>query len=192
MKQPTLNSTLFQLRMAAHIMRRGGVIAYPTEAVFGLGCDPLNQAAVHRLLALKQRPVSKGLILIAAEFAQLQHYVVEPSPEQHLKLERSWPGAVTWLIPARPRTPPWLRGDHHTLAVRVTAHPVAAALCRLFGGPIVSTSANLSNRPPARSALAVRRCFHNQLNCIIHDEAGPNKNPTEIRNLTNGSLLRPA
>ena len=187
-----MNSTPFHLRMAAHIMRRGGVVAYPTEAVFGLGCDPLNKTAVHHLLALKQRPVSKGLILIAAEFSQLQHYVVEPSPEQRLKLKLSWPGAVTWLIPARPQTPRWLRGNHAALAVRVTAHPVAAALCRLFGGPIVSTSANLSNRPPARNALAVRRCFRNQLDCIIHDETGPNKNPTEIRNLIDGSLLRPA
>ncbi len=173
-------------------MRHGGIIAYPTEAVYGLGCDPLDEAAVHYLLTLKQRPVSKGLILIAAEFSQLRRYVTEPTPSQRSRLEQSWPGAVTWLMPARPESPYWLRGTHHTLAARVTAHPVASALCRAFGGPIVSTSANLAGHPPARNALAVRRCFHRQLDCIIHDKVGPNKNPTEIRNLTDGSLLRSA
>jgi len=173
-------------------MRHGGVVAYPTEAVYGLGCDPHNEAAVHRLLELKQRPVSKGLILIAADFSQLQRYVAEPSPDQLVKLKRSWPGPVTWLISARPETPRWLRGNHHTLAVRVTAHPVAAALCRLFGGPIVSTSANRTGHPPARNPFTVRRYFHRQLDCIVHDKVGPNRNPTEIRNLADGSLLRPA
>ncbi len=192
MKQLALNSTFFRIRMAAHAMHRGGVVAYPTEAVYGLGCDPCNEAAVHHLLELKQRPVSKGLILIAADFSQLQRYVAEPSPHQLVKLEQSWPGPVTWLIPARPETPRWLRGDHHTLAVRVTAHPVAAALCRISGGPIVSTSANLAGHPPARNPLAVRRYFHSHLDCIVHGKVGPNRNPTEIRNLADGSLLRPA
>ncbi len=192
MKPLTLNPTPFRIRMAAHVMHRGGVIAYPTEAVYGLGCDPRSEAAVQHLLELKQRPVSKGLILIAADFSQLRRYVAEPSPEQQSKLEQSWPGPVTWLIPARPETPRWLRGDHHTLAVRVTAHPVAAALCRMFGGPVVSTSANLAGHPPARNPLAVRRYFHHQLGCIVHGKVGPNRNPTEIRNLADGNLVRPA
>ena len=171
-------------------MRRGGVVAYPTEAVFGLGCDPLNKTAVHHLLALKQRPVSKGLILIAAEFSQLQHYVVELSPEQRLKLKLSWPGAVTWLIPARPQTPRWLRGNHAALAVRVTAHPVAAALCRLFGGPIVSTSANIAGRPPARNPLQVHlRCPGTDL--ILHGATSGLERPTPIQDAITGEAIRP-
>jgi len=191
-KQSALNSSHFHIRMAVHTMRYGGVIAYPTEAVYGLGCDPRNETAVHHLLELKQRPVSKGLILIAADFSQLQRYVIEPPPTRKSKLDQSWPGPVTWLIPARPETPRWLTGVHHTLAVRVTAHPLAATLCRIFGGPIVSTSANLAGYPPARTPLAVRRYFHRQLGHIIHDKTGSNRNPTEIRNLADGSLLRPA
>ncbi len=178
--------------MAAHTLRHGGVVAYPTEAVYGIGCDPLDETAVRRLLRLKQRPVSKGLILIAAEYSQLRCFITEPTPGQLSTLEQSWPGAITWLIPARPETPDWLRGSHQTIAVRVTAHPVAAALCRRFGGPIVSTSANLSGHPPARTALAVHRYFQNRRVHIIHGRVGPNKNPTEIRSLADGKLMRSA
>jgi len=178
--------------MAAHALRHGGMVAYPTEAVYGIGCDPLNETAVKRLLRLKQRPVSKGLILIAAEYSQLCRFIIEPTLHQLLTLEQSWPGAITWLIPARPETPVWLRGSHQTIAVRVTAHPVAAALCRQFGGSIVSTSANLSGHSPARNALTVQRYFRNQMEHIVHGKVGPNKNPTEIRSLVDGKLMRSA
>src|SRR5512134_2349746 len=145
----------FHLRHAVRSVRAGGVIAYPTEAVFGLGCDPANQAALKRLLAIKRRPIHKGVILIAACLEQFLSYLLPLDAEALAKVSSTWPGPVTWLIPARPNVPKWLRGQHSTLAVRVTAHPLAAALCRLWGRPLVSTSANLSGRPPARTALAV-------------------------------------
>ncbi len=192
MKHSTLNSPLFPVRMAAHIMHRGGVIAYPTEAVFGLGCDPLNRVAVDRLLSIKQRPAGKGLILIAAELSQLYPFILELDRKQRQRLEQSWPGAVTWTVPPRPGAAPWLRGNHDTLAVRVTAHPVAAALCRIFGGAIVSTSANPASRKPARSALATRRYFAAQLDFILHGAVGCNRNPSKICSLRDGRVLRPA
>ena len=145
----------WKLREAARCFHRGGLIAYPTEAVYGLGCDPLDSAAVERLLRLKDRPVAKGLILIAADFAQLLPFVRQLPPDLMQPVFDSWPGPNTWLLPARKDTPAWLTGCHDSLAVRVTAHPIAGALCRACRSPLVSTSANLSRRPPARTGLQV-------------------------------------
>lgn len=180
----------FQLRRAAHIARAGGVIAYPTEAVYGLGCDPLDLEAVQHLLNLKARPESKGLILVAAEFRQIEPYLEPLAPEMRAKVEASWPGPVTWLLPARPEVPEWLRGEHDTLAVRVSAHPVVAGLCRAFDGPLVSTSANRSGHPPARSPLAVRRLFDDDLDYVLHGPLGGLDRPTEIRDGATGRVVR--
>ncbi len=187
-----MSQSIFTLHLAARTLHEGGIVAYPTEAVYGLGCDPRNREAVCRLLALKRRPMHKGLILIAAEYAQLLPYIRQPSPSRRLWLEQSWPGPVTWLIPARSGVPRWLRGRHATIAVRVTAHPLAAALCRAFGGAIVSTSANPAGLPPARTPLAVRRYFGDRLDSVIHGKTGSSRNPTEIRDLADGRVLRPS
>ncbi len=181
-----------RLRAAARAVRAGGIIAYPTEAVFGLGCDPRDERAVLRLLALKRRPARKGLILIAADFAQIEPFLEPLSPADQSRLAATWPGPHTWLIPARPATPRWLRGRHDTLAVRVTAHPLAAALCRICGHPLVSTSANLSGRPPARTALAVRRQLGRHLDHILPGPTGGAAKPTEIRELRSGKRVRGA
>ncbi len=181
-----------RLRAAARAVRAGGIIAYPTEAVYGLGCDPRDERAVLRLLALKRRPARKGLILVAADFAQIEPFLEPLSPADQSRLAATWPGPHTWLIPARPATPRWLRGRHDTLAVRVTAHPLAAALCRICGHPLVSTSANLSGRPPARTALAVRRQLGRHLDHILPGPTGGAAKPTEIRELRSGKRVRGA
>ncbi len=182
----------FKLREAVHALRRGGVIAYPTEAVYGLGCNPLDPDAVARLLSLKQRPAAKGVILIASDFAQLQPYLAPLDGALQQQVSASWPGPVTWLLPARSDTPYWLRGGHDSLAVRVTAHPAAAALCAAFGGAIVSTSANIGGQRPARSPLAVRRVFGDQLDFILHAPLGGLDRPTEIRDGRSGRVVRAA
>ena len=179
-----------QLRAAARMVRAGGLIAYPTEAVYGLGCDPRNARAVRRLLALKRRSPRKGLILIAADFAQLMPYLQPLTPADRTRLDATWPGPYTWLIPARPDVPRWLRGRYETLAVRVTAHPLAAALCRACGHPLVSTSANFSGRPPARTALAVRRQLGERIDALLPGPTGGAAQPTEIRDLRTGRRVR--
>jgi len=179
----------FVLARAARVLHAGGVVAYPTEAVYGLGCDPLNRNAVDYLLAIKQRPVAKGLILIASHFDQLRPFVQAPAPEVQIRLDESWPGPVTWLLPANPATPRWIRGEHTSVAVRVTAHPLASALCETFGGAIVSTSANPAGRPPARTALQARiRCPGVDL--IVPGATGPLARPTPIRDAISGKVLR--
>ena len=179
-----------RLRAAARVVKAGGLIAYPTEAVYGLGCDPRQEDAVRRLLALKRRPMHKGLILIAASFEQLEPFLQPLTEAERTQLTATWPGPHTWLIPTRPDTPRWLRGRHETLAVRVTAHPLAAALCRVCGHPLVSTSANLSGRPPARGALAVRRQLGRHLDYVLPGPTGGAAKPTEIRDLRTGRRVR--
>lgn len=179
------------MRRAAHWLRSGGVVGYPTEAVYGLGCDPFCRPAVQRVLALKGRPAHKGLIVIAATFAQLAPFVRPLEVALVGRALATWPGPTTWLWPARPGIAPWLRGRHGTVAVRVTAHPVCAALCQRFGGAIVSTSANLSGRPPARDARRVRRLFGRGADYVVSGPLGGASRPTEIRDLMTGRVVRP-
>jgi L-threonylcarbamoyladenylate synthase len=179
------------LRQAAAVLRRGGVVAYPTESCYGLGCDPNRHEAVRRLLHLKGRPWQKGLILISDHVQRLYPYIGTPPGEITQRVLPTWPGPVTWLIPARPSVSRWLRGSHPQLAVRVTAHPGAAALCRHAGMPLVSTSANRSGRPPARSAGAVRREFGNRIDYVLEGTVGALARPTEIRNGVTGEIVRP-
>lgn len=182
----------FELAVAA--LQHDGVIAYATEAVFGLGCDPDSEAAVQRLLAIKQRPVEKGLILIAADLAQLQDYIDldQLTSEQLARVEASWPGPFTWIMPARPDTPAWLTGQFDTLAVRVTAHPQVQALCRAFGKPLVSTSANLTGEEPARRLADIGKLLASQLAYILPGEVGGQANPSEIKDARTGAVIRPS
>jgi L-threonylcarbamoyladenylate synthase len=179
----------FRLRLAARAVRDGAVVAYPTEAVYGLGCDPLNPQAVQRLLAIKGRAWKKGVILIAASLDQLRPYIAPLSEPQRQRVMAAWPGPVTWVLPAAPQVPAWLTGGRATIAVRVTDHPLAAALCRAAGTALVSTSANASGRPPARSSLQARlRCPGVDL--ILSGPTGGLMRPTEIRDLASGRTLR--
>jgi len=177
---------------AAWIIRQGGVIAYPTEAVYGLGCDPLNADAVQRILTIKQRPEGKGLILIAAELAQLEPFLPPLSDAIQSRLLQSWPGPVTWLVPARREVPILLRGQHSNIAVRVTAHTIASALCRCAGMAIVSTSANRSGQAPCRSAEQVKSMFGSQIDFILEGSLGHSRKPSEIRDAISSKVIRPS
>jgi L-threonylcarbamoyladenylate synthase len=180
-----------RLRRAAQIVGDGGVIAYPTEAVFGLGCDPGNLEGVVRILDLKRRSESAGLILIAGDRRQLDPWI-DPRPEEQRRLESDPGQAVTWIVTASRRTPDWITGNRPTVAVRITHHPVAAALCRYARTALISTSANLHGRPPARSRLAVRKQFGAGVDCIVPGPLGGDIRPTEIRLARTGEVLRSA
>lgn len=178
------------LDLACHALAAGGVIAYPTEGVWGLGCEPLNAHACRRILALKRRAAGKGFILIASEFAQVEPFLAAVAPARLKPVRAGWPGPVTWLLPAASWVPRHLSGGRGTLAVRVTAHPVARALCARYGGPIVSTSANASGRRPARSALQVQRQFGSRIDYLLAGELGGLRGPTPIRDLASGRAVR--
>jgi len=179
----------WRIRQAVSALNHGGVIAYPTEAVFGLGCDPWNIEAVKRLLDLKQRPWQKGLIIVAADFNQLHDFIAPVSPEILKQLESTWPGAVTWLLPVNTNLPHYLSGLHDTIAVRVTAHKQTTELCREFGGAIVSTSANLAGAKPARTMRQLRWNLAN-IDAIVPGQCSGSAQPTEIRDAQTGERIR--
>jgi L-threonylcarbamoyladenylate synthase len=171
---------------AAQIIKLGGLVAYPTESCYGIGCDPNNALAVRRLLALKQRPASKGLILIASTAKQLKPYVVDLGEE----VLASWPGPQTWLIHANRSVPFWIRGKHKNVAVRVTAHQLASKLCRATGFAIVSTSANRSGTRPARSYRQVKNMFGKKIDYVLPGKVGQLKKPTPINNAYTNESIR--
>lgn len=171
-------------------LRNGGVIAYPTEAVFGLGCDPDNRSALQRLLTLKQRSPSKGLILIAADVSQLAPYIGSVDEVILQRALKTWPGPVTWLFPRANKIEPLLVGDYTTIAVRVTSHPVVRELCLGFGKPIVSTSANIAGDPPARSVTELKAQFADQLDVIVDGSVNLQAQPSEIRDLLTNKVIR--
>jgi L-threonylcarbamoyladenylate synthase len=187
------------LARAATILRAGGVIAYATEYCFGLGCDPLNRAAVLKLLRLKSRPMFKGLIVLAASEVQLAPYVADIPAN----VRATWPGPHTWLLPVKPGVPGWITGAPDKIgglrdtraplrvAVRVTAHPQAAALCRAAGMAIVSTSANRAGEAPARTDREVARRFGKLIDYILPGRVGDSPAPTPIRDALTGQLVRP-
>ena len=175
----------------ARLVRAGGVIAYPTEGVFGIGCAADDAVAVARILALKGRGAGLGFIVIAAAFEQVEALLAPLSRKLRARLDATWPGPVTWVVPAHADTPAWLTGGRDTLAVRITAHPPARALCERAGVALVSTSANRHGRPPARTALAVRRIFGRNIDGVLAGACGALAGPTEIRDLASGRVLRP-
>ena len=171
--------------------KQGVVFAYPTEAVFGLGCDPDNEEAVYRLLSLKKRPVEKGMILVAKNYSQLLPYVNDSAipMDRRSEIFSSWPGPVTWLLPASKSAPDWVTGGSELIAVRVSAHPVVQALCEKFSKPLVSTSANVSGEEPAKNVGQVKAQFDDSVVCI-EGALGDSAKPTTIKNGLNGETLR--
>ena len=170
-------------------LQAGGVIAYSTESCFGLGCDPLNVQAIRRVLAIKARPNYKGLIVIAASIEQIRHLIQPLSAAQYAELARYWPGPYTFLLPAARRVPPALRGRHHKIAVRVTAHGEAAALCRCAGMALVSTSANRAGQKSLKTARACQREFGQRV-LTLPGRIGKRRKPSSIIDLETGRVLR--
>ena len=177
---------------AVALLRRGGVLAYPTEGVWGLGCDPFDEGAVMRLLGLKQRAVDKGLILVgatAAQFDGLADWDALPGGRLTDVLS-SWPGPSTWIIPATPRLPHWITGAHDSVALRVSAHREVSALCEAFGGPLVSTSANRAGAPAPRRFADLEPALLGAVDGCLAGETGDRDRPSDIRDARSGALLR--
>ncbi len=175
---------------AVECLQQGKIIAYPTEAVYGLGCDPYNETALKNLLKLKHRSWKKGLILIASDYIQLEPFLQPLTPELEAKLFASWPGPITWLLPAKSKISHYLRGCSDKLAVRVTAHPQTVTLCQQWGKALVSTSANTSGIPAVKTALQVQHEFGDKIDYILPGQVGDRENPSEIRDALTDEVLR--
>lgn len=177
------------LQQAVELLQAGEVIAYPTEAVYGLGCDPFNETAVYKVFHVKQRPLEKGVILVAATVEQIESYVQLKGTPWEEKVLNTWPGPYTWVLPLKHAMPEWITGGRDTVAIRVSAHPTVQALCRAYGGPIVSTSANRSGQPPAKSCAEIQKVFADKVFCV-DGELGQLDKPTQIWDAVSERQLR--
>lgn len=183
--------TAGQLREAVETVRQGGVIAYPTEAVWGLGCDPWNREAVYRLLDIKSRPVEKGMILVASSESQVAPLLEPLTAGQRQALAQTWPGPYTWLIPdVNNWVPDWVKGQFTTVAVRISNHPGVKALCDAVGYPLVSTSANRAGEPPLMMEDQIQGHFGAMVDTIVPGDTGSQTAPSEIRDLQTGQVIR--
>ncbi|MCM2972094.1 Sua5/YciO/YrdC/YwlC family protein [Larsenimonas suaedae] len=179
------------LDQAAAWLHTGRVLAYPTEAVWGVGCDPDDARALEALLALKQRDPAKGVILIAASIEQCAPYLDGLTSSQRETLAAHWPGPTTFLVPDNGRAHPLVRGAHSSIALRVTDHPLVIELCTAFGGPLVSTSANQAGAPPCMSAEDILAHFPSAHDLAVLDGAlGGRAAPSRIVDLDSGRVLR--
>ena len=178
------------IEQAVKSLHQGGIIAYPTESVFGLGCDPNNLQAVQNLLDIKSRPATKGLIIIASNIEQLKPWVDFSLVPDLQAIKSSWPGPETWLIPCTNDVSILLRGNHTTLAVRVSAHPVVQQLCEQFGGAIISTSANKNGETAEVDLLSIQQLFSEQIDCYVKGDVSGNDRPSRIRDAVSGKLIR--
>jgi len=176
------------IKQAATIIHNGGVISYPTESVFGLGCDPLCEPAVERILQLKKRSVDKGLIIIASNLLQLEPYIeISPKERQVILNEKS---VMTWLVRKSKLTPPWVSGKHSKIAIRISRHPLIIALCDEINQPIISTSANPAGAQPAISCQQSKDYFTNQIDLYLDDSIEISGQPTHIKDIESGTIIR--
>lgn len=184
-----------EILQAVRVLHQGGVIAYPTEAVYGLGCDPKDLSAVKKILEIKQRKKEKGLILVAANFEQLKPYLIPLEKHIEEKLIASWCGScspITWIVPAKSEVSDYLKGSFDSLAIRVSHHPLVKELCEMFAGAIVSTSANISKQEAARTSEQVKETFHNRIDFVLEGETNIHAQPSEIRDALTDQVIRTA
>jgi len=182
-----------QIQQAVKILQQGGIIAYPTEAVYGLGCDPKNIAAIKKILTLKKREKEKGLILTGSSLQQFQPFIQKLDNSIKQKLLDSWQNsdhAITWLVPAKESTSIYIKGQFNTIAIRVSHHPVVKELCEHFEGAIISTSANEAGKDAARTQQQVLDAFGSKVNLVVEGETNLAANPSEIRDAISDKIIR--
>lgn len=185
-----MTSLSADISAAVTTLRNGGVIAYPTEAIYGFGCDPFNSHAVFKLLSIKRRQPEKGLILVASDWDQIENLTLPIAPQLLSHVQSTWPGPNNWVFPASDLVPSWIKGHHDTIALRISAHPIVRELCDRFCGPIVSTSANLEGQPPKRDFRTCSIAYKNSVDHIVNGKCGGQTNPCPIRDAVTDQILR--
>ena len=173
---------------AKSLLRQGGTLIYPTEAVYGLGCSPFNKTAVETVLSLKKRTINKGFILLIADWPQLFPLIGSVTDKQLETVQKTWPGFITWVFPKAKSLPPWITGEKETIAIRMTAHTIARALCNEM--PIISTSVNLSGQPPIENTDKIATLFGNKIDALVQGKLGQDKQASAIYDVQTGLQLR--
>ncbi|CAA0104591.1 Threonylcarbamoyl-AMP synthase [Zhongshania aliphaticivorans] len=182
----------YRLRRAAALLRAGAVVSHPTEAVWGLACVPWDNSAVSHILNMKNRDPAKGLVLVADSVARFDAVLPNLPAAIRTQVEASWPGPHTWVVPDFAWAPSWIKGEHQSVAIRVSDHPLTSALCRAANTCLVSTSANPAGCEPARNQREVQRYFRSQVDYYLPGRTGARAQPTDICDALSGEYLRGA
>jgi len=185
-----MEATQAEITKAVELLKQGKVIAHATESVFGFACDPFDADAVTRILQIKRRPYKKGFIVVASSWEQLEPFVETIEPTRLAFVLNTWPGPFTWVFPARQGLPEWIRGEHSTVAARVTAHPLAAELCERYGKALISTSCNRSGDYPTRDYRTTQITFGNEVDLVLPGKTGGSIRPTQIIDAVTGEVFR--
>jgi len=181
-------ATDFCIRHAAHIIRNGGIIAYPTDTVYGLGCDPYNVDAVKKINQIKQRPTKKHFILLASDIQLVQPLFDSSDSQKRLITENTEP--TSWVVEASSNVPDWLTNNSGTITIRISQHPVIKKLCSALDRPIISTSANISGKSPAKTGLELHQFFHNKVDKILLASQSLSTKPSKIIRLCDNYVIR--
>lgn len=176
----------------ADILTNGGIVAYPTEGVWGLGCDPFNEEAVRRLLNIKHRDESEGFIILATNWGQIYDLIdLEALPKNdQIFLTAAWPSHITFLLPKSKSAPNFISGASEQIALRITDFKPNKELIEAFGTPIISTSANLHGMTAARSLEEVKIYFDKRIDAVFDKKSGNQPNPSKIYDLKNKVYIR--
>lgn len=177
------------LNRFVHTVSRGAIFGYPTDTVWGFGCHPLIASSVSRILQIKNRSPDKGLILLSSRIEYCSAYLgVEADELESIRLPTERP--TTWLVTASEFCPPWIHGIYPTVGIRITSHPLIQSICDGLQAPIVSTSANRRGKATARTSFQMRKQFSSELDFIVNGFATGSHQPSEIKSLTSGTILR--
>ena len=179
-----------EILKAVSVLRGGGVIAYPTEYCFGLGCDPQDSQAVEKIVKIKRRAIKQGVLLIAADINQVREYADLAISPLEAQILASWPGPITWTLPKQQSVPVWITGEHQSIAMRMTSHAISIELCRQFGQAIVSTSANRHGQSPLMTAQEVEKEMVAEVDFVVHAKVGGATHASTIRDGMTGITLR--
>lgn len=179
-----------QLNQAVGVINSGGVIVYPTESVYGLGCNPFNKIAVHKLLEIKQRNVNKGLLLIASHIRQILPLIKPIDANDLARALKTWPGHHTWIFPKSVLVPEWISGQYNSIAIRVSKHPVVIQLCQKSNSPLVSTSANVTNQNQLNSIKDIKSLFGDKIGYYLNASTGKEANPSTIHDAHTNTIVR--
>jgi len=180
--------TSFQYRLAAHIIHRGGVIACPTDTIYGLSCNPFDIDAVDRVMHVKRRAANKNFILLAGSIEQAEDLITMDTEERSRILDATRP--TSWVATARADTPHWLLDSSGQVTIRVSRHPNVTRLCDAVGTAVISTSANLSGRRPATSAMHLHQTFHDEIDLIIANDCETDGRPSKVIRLCDNHVFR--
>lgn len=177
------------IKSAVATLKRGGVVCHACEGVWGFACNPFNPTAVRKILEIKNRDRSKGLIVIASEASKFQPELDQLPTQTRERIQSSWPGHTTWLLP-NVQFYPWVTGDHATIAARVPEHQQALQLAAEWQKPLVSTSANVEGEPPCKTEKEAISQFGGIVEFILSGEIGHAKGPSQIIDAASGAIVR--